>query len=1023
MGENMLTPALGFDWGQEMNRLLTVVVIAAICPGGVFAQVEPEDLRPGLLASYRDNAQPKPMEVSQLDPCPALNLKTGESPHPRLNSAGGTYRWEGYLKVLRAGAYQFSANLRGKVRLTVAGKEVLAGEINAETGGLKEAPATKLEAGVHPLVVEFSRLPGNARLQIFWKSPFFHKEPLPYNLVGHLPDKLPAQVKRDRRIERGRFIVEERNCIQCHRPGEGEKIAQGLLHRPGPDLSKVGERTGPGWLVRWLEHPRKIYPAALMPEMFPDNVAGRTEIYAVTRYLTSLSGPLQLARGTKDPKSVQRGRQLFTSVGCAACHTPTKEKREPNTFVHEHAVFPLADLGRKTTPAKLAAYLQNPLVIDPSGRMPHMLLDAKEAADLAQFLCAGQEPDLALPEAPNEKLKVEAFQRVQARAEDLKTFLKLPADKQWLDLGKRLVIDKGCNNCHTIAPGGQPFANVLAETAFEDLRKDKKLLGGCLSPEPGQRGQAPRFALTDADRDAIRLFLREGTTGTNAPAPLHAARVALGRFNCLACHSRDGEGGLPSELVEELRKYEKVEFAEAVSPPPLTGIGGKLRTAWLRQVLTEAGRARPWMGMRMPQFGKDHVGKLADALAGLEGAAPDDAIHQVAFKPGSIATGRHLVGKSAFGCITCHDIAGNRASGTRGPDLALMNQRVRFDWYRRWLEQAQRMQPGTRMPTIFTDGQSSLPTVLGGNPDAQAEAIWAYLSLGPTLPLPEGVLLPKGLILTVKDRPVVIRTFLQDAGTKAIAVGYPSGVSAAFDATLCRLAYGWTGNFLDVSPVWNNRGGAPAKVLGPRFWTAPPGCPWGVSDGAQPPDFAAQAKNPEYGGPLPEGKVFTGVKRLFFEGYATDKDGLPTFRYSLSGGDGGRLEVRERPEPLRHAGAVGLKRSFTVHVPAKQTAWLLAGESSQPPSVLVEGKLVSAKDIKDIAAERPVILSTSGNHFLLLKASAPIASQWRLQQVEKRWQILLRVRSGNEGPDRVDLFVWSVSREDLALFQELLATK
>jgi hypothetical protein len=49
------------------------------------------------------------------------------------------------------------------------------------------------------------------------------------------------------------------------------------------------------------------------------------------------------------------------------------------------------------------------------------------------------------------------------------------------------------------------------------------------------------------------------------------------------------------------------------------------------------------------------------------------------------------------------------------------------------------MQPGTRMPTIFPDGKSALDTILGGKPDAQAEAIWAYLSLGPTLWLPEGV--------------------------------------------------------------------------------------------------------------------------------------------------------------------------------------------------------------------------------------------------------------------------------------------
>src|SRR5262249_17427887 len=151
-----------------------------------------------------------------------------------------------------------------------------------------------------------------------------------------------------------------------------------------------------------------------------------------------------------------------------------------------------------------------------------------------------------------------------------------------------------------------------------------------------------------------------------------------------------------TELSEELRRYEKAENAEAVSPPPLTGVGHKLRTPWMKQVLTQKGRARPWMGLRMPQFGEPQVGKLPEALAFLEGTDPDDAVHKTPLNAAGLDAGRLLVGKNAagsFGCISCHDLAGYPNTGTRGPDLAYMNQRVRYDWYLRWLEQAQRMQP------------------------------------------------------------------------------------------------------------------------------------------------------------------------------------------------------------------------------------------------------------------------------------------------------------------------------------------
>src|SRR5678816_2453259 len=80
--------------------------------------------------------------------------------------------------------------------------------------------------------------------------------------------------------------------------------------------------------------------------------------------------------------------------------------------------------------------------------------------------------------------------------------------------------------------------------------------------------------------------LKDGLTGAGTPAPTHAARVALRRFNCLNCHSRDGEGGIATELANEMRLLEKAENADDVRPPLLAGLGHKSRTSWLQSVLT-----------------------------------------------------------------------------------------------------------------------------------------------------------------------------------------------------------------------------------------------------------------------------------------------------------------------------------------------------------------------------------------------------------------------------------------------------
>lgn len=979
------------DWTLTIGLL-----VAVACPTAVAAQPEPdiEKLRPGLVALYRD-AKPADTVIVQVEPIMALALKPGEAAHPRLEADGGTVRWEGYVNVFRGGTYRFSAILSGRIRLVVLGKEVLSAQADDQT---VSGPEVKLEAGLHPVVGEFTRTAQPARLELFWQLGQARREPLSYELFHHLPQRFEKELTAQRLIERGRLLVEEHGCATCHKPAAGDRMAKGLHVRRGPDLSQVGGRVHAAWLYEWLAAPHQVRPGAVMPQLFGDDEAGRAERLAVARYLASLGGPLTPTGNRPSVKEMQnsiaRGQRLFNSVGCVACHRLDKP--------HGAQAVVLTGLGAKTTPEQLASFLQNPLALNPSGRMPHMLLQPDEARDLARFLCQQSGPKGTSDVPPLPKGHTEAGLR---------------------DLGKRLVTEKGCTQCHAVTSGGKPPEVHYAAASFDDLKNPQKADGGCLAAAPS--GRTPRFPLDTADRSAVRAFLTQGASGAGSPSPVHEARATLARFNCLACHSRDGAGGLTPETVEELRKYEKAENAEAVTPPPLTGVGHKLRTSWLRQVLTQAGRARPWMGLRMPQFGAANVGQLPEALTALDGTVPDDTVHQVPLTPAKVEAGRTLVGKNALGCVSCHDIAGVPNTGTRGPDLALMNQRVRHDWYRRWLEQAQRMQPGTRMPTVFPDGRSLLPAVLGGDANAQAEAMWAYLSLGMALPLPEGLDPPKGLIVSVKDRPVVLRTFLADAGTRAVAVGYPRGVSLAFDAAACRLAYAWSGNFLDTTGVWNNRGGAPAKVLGPRFWTAPPGHPWALTEGPRPPDFAARAKDPAYGGPLPDGKLLERPSPLHFEGYSTDAAGWPTFRYRIES-----ASVSERPAPLQSGAGIGLTRQFTLELPAGKTAWLLAGEASQAPrwhdaqGATVASNLSSDTEIVP-ATGRWVALPQGGERVVLMAVVGTVnGARWHLHRAGGSWQALLEIPAPKESASlSLRLDVWVPYRDDPALIKEVVERK
>ncbi len=980
------------------------------------AAPEPEDLRRGLVTVFTDKAAP-PVEITRLEPTVAVSLQANEAAHPRLRADGGTVVWKGYINVIRSGAYHFQANLRGAFRMTVAGKEVLSGDVADEKPQLKEGADLRLDAGVVPLVAEYTRPAGVARVEVFWQGPGFHMEPLPFDVLGHLPAQATARLEHDARIEQGRFLAGQYGCVRCHRPAPADRMAAGLTSIQGPDLSQIGARDNAGWIERWLTSPHALRPGAIMPVMFTEDDAGKTERYAVAHYLASLGGERRDRARPLNEKdrtdSVHRGQALYNSLGCTACHSAAdaKETKTSKTsfIVSEVSHFPLTGLGSKTTPEKLAAYLENPLAHDPSGRMPRMLLQQNEALDLAYFLCQS---------------KVEGLSSTLSQAP------ATPKSEDWNAVGKKLVVAKGCANCHAVLPGGKPTLDGPAFTLLDDLKKAKSSDKGCLAAGAAQRGKAPDFGFAAADRDALRLFLAEGLTGAGSPAPAHAARETIRRFNCLACHNRDGEGGLSVEIVEQLRKFQNAESAEAVLPPTLTGVGHKLRTPWMKQVLVNAGRARPWMSLRMPQFGEANVGALPEQVAALEGTLPDEEVHKTALTATKIDAGRTLIGKSAFGCISCHDLAGIPNTGTRGPDLAGMNQRVRYEWYLRWLEQPQRMQPGTRMPQVFTDGKSLLATVLHGDATGQADAMWGYLSLGPGLPLPEGMGAPKGLVLAVKDKPYLLRTFMPDAGSRAVAVGFPGGVSAAFDAHTCRLAYAWSGAFLDASPVWNDRGGNPAHVLGPHIWNAPPGCPIAATTSSEPPDFAARAKDPAFGGALPEGKVFDGVALLHFDGYGEDKTGAPTFRYHLQAGTDDRLDVSERLEALHNGAAVGVSRQFSLSVPARQATWLLAGESAAEPRLLDAHGAPSALDLKSGTAETPaagkaLLLSQDGDHAVVLRMpAAPEGTVWRVQKSGAGWIVLVRLPAvADAAKPRIDLQVWAPYRNEPELIKELFTAR
>jgi hypothetical protein len=181
----------------------------------------------------------------------------------------------------------------------------------------------------------------------------------------------------------------------------------------------------------------------------------------------------------------------------------------------------------------------------------------------------------------------------------------------------------------------------------------------------------------------------------------------------------------------------------------------------------------------------------------------------------------------------------------------------------------------------------------GGTPQGQIDAMWAYVSLGRSMPLPAGIEPLAGTELIPTDEPIVHRTFMADVGPRAILVGYPDSLNVAFDANAVRLAKAWRGRFFDARGMWEGRGGSALGPLGIDVINLPPG-----------PSFAVLSDS---GGEWPIAKAKQRNVGGEFKGYVLDKEMRPAFRYVLKG-----VEVRESPVPLLKPGGASLVRRFQL---------------------------------------------------------------------------------------------------------------
>ena len=459
--------------------------------------------------------------------------------------------------------------------------------------------------------------------------------------------------------------------------------------------------------------------------------------------------------------------------------------------------------------------------------------------------------------------------------------------------------------------GDSELAPVSVQLGKLDLTR------GCLSEDPGK---APNFHLDASQLESIRAALEGPAATPDASAQI---KVRLTQLNCISCHVRDDYGGVAADRDVFFHSSEEAMGNEARIPPPLTLTGAKLRPEWLNRVLYDRETVRPYMHTRMPQFGEQALQGLPAWLAETDQMKPaEPRLLDVDELPeidradmAKMKNGAHqLLGDTGLSCIACHNFNGIESPGMKGLDLMTSYQRLQPAWFQSYMKNPVGFRPGIIMPNYWSDGKAVQSGVLDGDTNLQLQALWHMFSLGRSAPVPSGLRSPETK-LQVTDKTLIHRGRSRIAGFRGIAVGFPGGISYAFNARNGSLSGIWQGEFINVN--WKSQGAGDFTPVGKAVSLAQDVAFLRMKDDKAPWPLMPPVTNKE--NPIHADPLYPQTHGYAFVGYALDDASIPTFTYRC-----GDITIEDKLAPATEARPKVLRRSFSFSATTPGTLYFRA---------------------------------------------------------------------------------------------------
>ncbi len=519
----------------------------------------------------------------------------------------------------------------------------------------------------------------------------------------------------DEQLSQGDFAFEQVGCMACHTYNE-EETTKGFA----PHLAGVGEKMNYGFLVEWIMNPKGKEPLTRMPgfRLNQDKarlIAGYL-IQKAVRNVPHQSHPV--TAWLEDKEYARAGEGLIKAYGCFGCHEIKGMEGLGKIGVE------LSAIGSKHVHLFDFGLLEKKILGEAGISHPSENVGKARQAWLRAKLQHPRQFDEGRYKKPEDRLKMPDFGLTAEEKESLVVLLnglreeKLPEKyvkglterERAITEGKRLIGKYNCTGCHQLDLDRLHLTGNIEAAGMVKLEEECGLYFQLWEDNAGLGRKAGETVFIE---DARIVEKKKASIGNVSPKIVE--------------YHVDSEGLIPEEAL-------------VFAPPLLFGEGKKVQPEWLFEFLKEPFDLRPWLDVKMPTFGLSdgEATSLARFFAEIgHEAYPFDYIAETkkeylaakeSRSPGYLLSAKRLFESKDVNCILCHVKGEKMPEGDKSgwaPDLLLAGRRLKPSWIRRWLLDPQSIQPGTKMPKFFREGE--FQDYIPGTPAEQTEVMKDYL--------------------------------------------------------------------------------------------------------------------------------------------------------------------------------------------------------------------------------------------------------------------------------------------------------